>query len=86
VRPPRDVLFADPDLDMLLALPGVGEQKAEALLQYCGGAAWALMVLTDDEHEFPGIGPETRRKVREAMGLHDDMSFRIELHENEVTT
>jgi ERCC4-type nuclease len=85
IRPPRDVLFADPDLDMLLALPGVGEQKAEALLKHCGSAAWALMVLTDDEHEFPGVGPETRRKVREALGLHDDMSFRVEVHEKEVT-
>jgi ERCC4-type nuclease len=85
VRPPRDVLFADPDLDMLLSLPGIGEQKAEALLEHCGGAAWALMVLTDDQHEFPGVGPETRRKVREAMGLHDDMSFRVEVHEKEVT-
>jgi ERCC4-type nuclease len=86
VRPPRDVLFADPDLDMLLALPGIGEQKAEALLQYCGGAAWALMVLTDDKHEFPGIGQETRRKVREALGLHDDMGFRVESHEPQEAT
>jgi ERCC4-type nuclease len=69
---------------MLLALPGIGEQKATALLEHCKSAAWALMVLTDDEYEFPGIGAETRRNVREAMGLHDDMSFRVELHESEV--
>jgi hypothetical protein len=86
VRPPRDVLFADPDLDMLLALPGIGEQKAVALLEHCGSAAWALMVLTDDQHEFPGIGPETRRKVREALGLHDDMGFRVEVHEPQEAT
>lgn len=84
VRPPRDVLFADPDLDMLLALPGIGEQKAEALLRHCGSAAWALMVLTDNEYDFPGIGTETRRKVRDALGLHDDMGFRVEVHESEA--
>jgi len=75
IRPPRDVLFAEPDLDMLLALPGIGEKTADALLQHCGSAAWALMVLTDDTYEFPGIGPETRRKVRAALGLQDDMAF-----------
>lgn len=86
IRPPRDVLFVEPDMDMLLALPGIGEQKAEALLKHCGSAAWALMTLTDDQYDFPGIGPETRRKVREAMGLHDDMSFRVEVHEPQEVT
>jgi hypothetical protein len=84
VRPPRDVLFADPDLDMLLALPGIGEQKAEALLKHCSSVAWALMVLTNDEEDFPGIGPETRRKVREALGLHDDMCFDVKVNEKEA--
>jgi ERCC4-type nuclease len=84
VRPPRDVLFANPDLDILLALPGIGEQKAEALLKHCGSAAWALMVLTNDEEDFPGIGPETRRKVRKALGLHDDMCFDVKVNEKEA--
>jgi ERCC4-type nuclease len=86
VRPPREVLFADPELDMLLALPGLGEKKAIALLEHCKSAAWALMVLTDDEYEFPGIGQETRRNIREVLGLHDDMSFRVEVHEPEEAT
>jgi hypothetical protein len=42
------------------------------------------MVLTNDEEDFPGIGPETRRKVREAMGLHDDMCFSVKVNEKEA--
>lgn len=78
VRPAREVLFCEPAEDMLMALPGIGEKTAQALLEYTGSAAWALMILTDDQYEFAGIGPETRRKVREALGIGDGMCFRYE--------
>jgi ERCC4-type nuclease len=59
---------------ILTALPGIGTEKAAALLDYCGTAAWALTYLSDDRCETrnaPGIGPATKQRIRRALGLED---------------
>jgi len=72
VRPPRDSLFYEPGQDLLMALPGIGEGKADALLAFCDGRAdLALMCLTSDIAKAPGIGPETKKAARRALGCPD---------------
>jgi hypothetical protein len=74
--PMREALFYSPAEQVLMALPGIGEGKAEALLRYCGdSAAHALMALTSEYAGAPGIGPETRRKVRQALGIGDGFAL-----------
>lgn len=74
--PVRDGLFYSEAAALLMALPGIGESKADQLLDLCGTAAAALMALTDDTAPaLPGIGPETRRKAREALGLPHDQAI-----------
>lgn len=70
--PLRDGLFYDPAELILMALPGIGDAKADALIAYCGSAADALLCLTCDALDAPpGIGPETRRAARKALGLRE---------------
>jgi hypothetical protein len=72
VRPPRDALFVTPAEDMLLALPGIGEDRLAQLLRFTNGSvAAAIDALTDPRCDVPGIGPETKKKVRQALGLSD---------------
>ena len=73
--PMREALFYSPGEQVLMALPGIGEGKAEALLRHCGNAATALMALTSEYSGAPGIGPETRRKAREALGIPDGFAL-----------
>jgi hypothetical protein len=74
--PQREAMFCSPGELVLMALPGIGEGKAEALLRYCGdSAAHALMALTSEYTGAPSIGPETRRKVRQALGLDDGFAI-----------
>ena len=60
---------------ILAALPGIGAERAGALLAYAGTPAAALQYLTDPSiklDKVPGIGAGTRAKVRSAMGLLDN--------------
>lgn len=71
--PPREGLWYTPAEQILLALPGIGEGKTDALLAFCGSAADALWALTEPDAPLPpGIGPETRKAARAALGLRDD--------------
>lgn len=70
-EPAREALWYTPAELLLMALPGIGETLADRLLTDCGDAATALLALTDDTTAMPGIGPETRRKVRAVLGLRD---------------
>lgn len=72
VRPPREALFVSPAEDLLLALPGIGDERCRAVLKYCGdNPAAALDALTDPRQDIPGIGPAVKRNVRAALGLSD---------------
>lgn len=72
VRPARDVLTVTETEAILMSLPGIGRDRAKALLDFCGDVASALICLTWDDPACPtpeGIGPETKRRVRRALGL-----------------
>ena len=74
VRPPREAVLVSEGETILASLPGVGPERAKALLDYCGSPAWALAYLTDDGWVGPnaaGIGSGIRTKVRLALGLED---------------
>jgi ERCC4-type nuclease len=71
VRQEREQLTISVAEQILTALPGIGEQKAAALLKYAGTAGWALCYLTDPEFEkeVQGIGKITKQHIREALQL-----------------
>lgn len=74
ILPPRDALIVTEAEQILAALPGIGVERARAVLDYCGSAAWALAFLTDDNcvpEAKIGIAEGTKRRVRKALGLED---------------
>lgn len=74
IEPLRQTLAFTPGESVLMVLPGVGEERAEQLLQGNTSPAWALVGLTDRLERYkptPGIGPDTKDKVRRALGLAD---------------
>lgn len=73
LRPARDTTIVGEAETILSSLPGIGIEKAQALLKYCGSAAWALNYLTDldTKEAVPGIGDGIKRRVRRALGLPD---------------
>lgn len=59
---------------ILAALPGIGLERAKALIAYCGSAAWALQYLTDmttSNGHVDGIGDGVKAGVRKALELPD---------------
>lgn len=70
---------------MLLALPGIGEDRVASLLRFCGGStALALVALTSDG--APGVGPKTITEARKALGLRDDQQLALVIREEESST
>ena len=66
-----------PGMALLMALPGIGPDRAKSMLEQAGTAAFALSVLTDDTLNLIGIGKETRAKVRETLGIPADCKLEI---------
>ena len=66
-----------PGMALLMALPGVGPDRAKTMLEQAGTAAFALSILTDDTLNLIGIGKETRAKVRETLGIPADCKLEI---------
>lgn len=57
---------------LLTAIPGIGGQRATALLQYCGNAAWALDYLTGMVGgDVPGVGKNAMIATRNVLGLDE---------------
>lgn len=70
VAPARAAEMVTEAESILMGLPGVGPERAAALLAYCGTPAAALDWLTSNSpQKVPGIGPGTRTRVRRALGL-----------------
>lgn len=71
-QPQRDAIFASPGEVLLSSLPGIGEEKAEAILRASGErVALALVSLTDPRYAPAGVGPKTIAATRQALGLAD---------------
>jgi len=72
VQPPRGAAMVSDAEAILTALPGIGPEKAQSLLAYCGSPAWALTYLANDSWQgptAPGLGEGTRRRIRKALEL-----------------
>ncbi len=76
VAPAREIGMLSEAEIVLTSLPGIGEQTATKLVEYCGSAANALWALTLEEGpQIPGVGSGIKRKVRRALGLEDGLSL-----------
>lgn len=69
-RPLRNVLWADPAEDALMALPGIGPERADALLDYCGNLLGAIIALADPDAAIPGIPVNVREQCRATVTKH----------------
>jgi ERCC4-type nuclease len=58
---------------ILASLPGIGLERAQAIMAHCGTSAQALAFLTDlsDAGKLDGIGPKTKANIRAALGVPD---------------
>jgi ERCC4-type nuclease len=71
----REAVPMDDATRILTAVPGVGAERARALLKSCGSAAWALYALTEHpargkyKKSVIGVGPGVREQARKALGL-----------------
>lgn len=72
-KPIKKYLLLDAGEQVLAALPGIGMDRVGALLQYAHSPAQALAYLTDldlnKREHIPGIGPQTKANVRQALGV-----------------
>ena len=78
IAPARDVTIISEQEQVLASLPGIGGEKARALLAEFGSAHLALHYLTVWDRYWhhqgvAGIGDGIRRKVRRALGLDDEL-------------
>ena len=77
LRPVRTPTVLSAGEQVLASLPGIGLDKAQALLSGVGTAAWGLIDLTDMRTktvrglhgEVRGIGDVTKLKARDALGI-----------------
>lgn len=84
IGPPRAAIILSDGEALLGALPGIGEERVNALLQYTGTPAWALVYLTEigaTDGAVSGIGDVTKAKVRRALGLRHNEQMSIQLEE-----
>lgn len=81
VFPVRDMRIVGPGEQLLAALPGIGMERVDALLEYCGTPAWALAWLSEiggnGDKKVPGIGPQTRAAARRALGLCEGLTLQV---------
>lgn len=72
IHPVRQPHILSPGEALLVSLPGIGWEKARALLDFCDTPAWALNYLTTlGKDGVPGVGDGIKRAVRHALELED---------------
>jgi ERCC4-type nuclease len=75
-----DLLLAPPKMPRILSaqeaiiasLPGIGTDRLEKVMSFCGTPAWALVALTDKDSEIPGVGRAVKSRIRAAFKLGDN--------------
>ncbi len=71
-KPVKKFVMLEPGEQVLAALPGIGLERVDALLQRYETPALALCNIASSALEcehVPGIGPLTRQNVRKALGV-----------------
>lgn len=71
LAPVREDAALDAGEAFLCGLPGIGPEKARAILADCGSPAWALSCLTDRGALPNGFGETLRAQARRTLGLED---------------
>ena len=87
VQPARETAVLSDAEVILTSLPGIGPDKAKRLLDYCGSVAWALAYLTDltwTKESVPGVSTGLKRKIRQALGIEDDLHLWLYRTETDV--
>lgn len=79
--PQRSTLAITPAAHILAGFPGIGDTHAHALLDYCGSAGLAIQYLTGAYPltKVPGVGPGTRQRARQALGIDPDYEMVVAL-------
>lgn len=84
VQPLRQPRILSAGEQILAACPGIGWQRTHDLLKFCDTPAWALSYLTRlGENGVSGIGDNTKRAIRHALGLKDNWELWPILAEND---
>lgn len=83
IAPAKEAIPLAAGEQILASLPGIGADKVERLLAYTGRPCWALSFLTDTDtrERVPGIGPQTKARIRQALGLRDEEELSVVLSE-----
>ena len=86
IAPAKTGVLMNTGEQILASLPGIGMDKVSRLLSYTGRPCWALSFLTNlDAHErVPGIGPGTKTRIREALGLAANEELSVILNNGQV--
>ena len=77
-KPVKKFLALDAGEQVLAALPGIGLERVDALMNLYHSPAFALCAITDTSlttERIPGIGPGTKLGIRKALGIPDGHSF-----------
>lgn len=76
----RTAKFMGISASFLCGLPDIGPERVGTILDACGGSvAWALVALTDDSIQLPGVGPGIRNNIRHILGLGESQRIDISL-------
>lgn len=75
ILPQRQPMPVDAKSTFLMGLPGIGLERARAIMEWSGGVlAHALVGLTDVELKGP-VGEGTRRTIRTFLGLREQQTL-----------
>jgi hypothetical protein len=87
VPPAREPRILSEAERVLCALPGIGLEKVQPIIEYTSSPAWALTWLSqlESQERIPGIGLGTKRAIRKALGLKDDEELHVICTENGQT-
>lgn len=82
ILPPKPPSILSPGHQILASLPGIGMERLKTVMDYAGGLpGWALVGLTDMEHDYKGIPKNTQRSIRAALKLKPNERLEIALAE-----
>jgi ERCC4-type nuclease len=79
IEPAKEATLLTAGEQILASLPGIGVDKVARLLAYTARPCWAINFLTnsDTREHVPGIGPQTKARIRQALGLRDDEELAV---------
>lgn len=79
ITPARAPRILNESEQIVCAMPGIGPEKVQPILEYAGTPAWALSWLTmlESQERVPGIGIGTKRTIRRALGLAENEELSV---------